>query len=189
MFSKKNSPNSKGANGSANGAGFGKAERTQKPSVPSIISASLSVTGNLVSDGEIQVDGSVTGDIKCDELLIGEDALLLGEITATRVRVHGRVEGQINAESVTLASTAHVKGDVVHQDITIEKGAHVEGHYRHVDGTSVEDDEQRSNIKEILSPVSSTTIPTGDASTTSGSTSSDDTVVTTESTTDRRANA
>lgn len=105
-----------------------KAQKPAKPAVPSIISADLTINGNLISDGEIQIDGAVNGDIKTDALLIGEDAKVTGEIIARRVRVHGRVVGQITAKSVTLAATAHVSGDVVHEDLSIDKGAFLEGH-------------------------------------------------------------
>ncbi|NQV44245.1 MAG: polymer-forming cytoskeletal protein [Rhodospirillales bacterium] len=100
----------------------------QKPSVPSIISADLTVTGDLVSDGELQIDGAINGDIKTDTLLIGESAHIKGEVHAKHVRVHGRVDGQISAQSVILAKTAHVCGDVIHEDLSIEKGAFLEGH-------------------------------------------------------------
>jgi len=100
----------------------------QKPSVPSIISADLTITGDLVSEGEVQIDGAVNGDIRTGTLLIGETAHIKGEVHAKHVRVHGRVDGQITAQSVTLAKTAHVSGDVIHEDLSIEKGAFLEGH-------------------------------------------------------------
>lgn len=100
----------------------------QKPAVPSIISADLTITGDLASEGEVQIDGAVNGDIKTTTLLIGETAHIRGQVHAKRVRVHGRVDGQITAQSVTLAKTAHVSGDVTHEDLSIEKGAFLEGH-------------------------------------------------------------
>lgn len=115
---------SKNKNGSSGNA----TQIPQKPSIPSIISADLTITGNLASEGEIQIDGTVNGDIKTSTLLIGETAHIRGEVHAKRVRVHGHVDGQITASSVTLAKTAHVSGDVVHEDLSIEKGAFLEGH-------------------------------------------------------------
>ncbi len=111
-----------------NGSSGNTTQLPQKPAVPSIISADLTITGNLVSEGEIQIDGTVNGDIKTATLLIGESAHIRGEVHATRVRVHGHVDGQITANSVTLAKTAHVAGDVIHEDLSIEKGAFLEGH-------------------------------------------------------------
>lgn len=113
-------------------------ETPKKPSVPSIVSADLTITGNLVSEGEVQVDGAVNGDIKTTTLLIGETAHIRGEVHAERVRVHGRVDGQITAQSVTLAKTAHVSGDVIHEDLSIEKGAFLEGHCMRMSETKKE---------------------------------------------------
>src|SRR3546814_1266085 len=47
---------------------------TAKAGVPSIISADLRITGNLKSDGDIQVDGHVEGDIDSATLTVGEGA-------------------------------------------------------------------------------------------------------------------
>ncbi len=110
----------------------------QKPSVPSIISADLTINGDLISEGEVQVDGTVNGDIKTTTLLIGETAHIRGEVHAKRVRVHGHVDGQITAQSVTLAKTAHVSGDVIHEDLSIEKGAFLEGHCMRLSDTKAD---------------------------------------------------
>jgi len=129
-------------------------DKPEKPAVPSIVSADLTITGNLVSQGEIQIDGGVVGDIKTDALLIGEDAHIRGEIVARRVRVHGRVDGQITAKSVTLAKTAHVTGDVIHEDLSIEKGAFLEGHCKRIEeakGTASASD--RRDLKDVSPPV------------------------------------
>lgn len=138
MFSKKSKP--------TNNPG----EKPVKPAVPSIISADLTVNGNLVSDGEIQIDGTINGDIKTDALLIGEDAKVTGEIHARRVRVHGRVVGQITAKSVTLAATAHVSGDIVHEDLSIDKGAFLEGHCKRIADVETS---KKSNLREVTPPV------------------------------------
>ena len=98
------------------------------PAPPSIISADLKIVGDLHSEGEIQIDGAVEGDIRTDALLIGEQASIRGEIIAESIIIHGTINGEIKAKSVRLAKTAHVVGDIVHQDLSIEKGAFMEGH-------------------------------------------------------------
>ncbi|MBI2586633.1 MAG: polymer-forming cytoskeletal protein [Rhodospirillales bacterium] len=99
-----------------------------KSTPPSIISADLRIVGDLSSDGEIQVDGAVDGDIRTKSLLIGETAHIKGEIVAESVNVHGTVNGQIKSKAVNLAKTAHVVGDILHEDLAIETGAFLEGH-------------------------------------------------------------
>ena len=41
----------------------------------------------------------VTGDIRADTLIIGASGNIKGEITANKVRIHGKTIGQINAKS------------------------------------------------------------------------------------------
>ena len=99
-----------------------------KSSPPSIISADLRIFGDLNSDGEIQIDGTVDGDIRTKVLLVGEGAHIKGEIVAETVHVHGSVSGQIKSREVNLAKTAHVVGDILHEALAIETGAFLEGH-------------------------------------------------------------
>jgi len=110
-----------------------------KPAVPSIISANLVMTGDLNSDGEIQVDGTVIGDIRTKSLLIGKTANVKGDIIAEDIRVHGNVNGQIMARRVNLEKTAHVMGDILHENLTIETGAFLEGLCKHMSDTELTD--------------------------------------------------
>jgi cytoskeletal protein CcmA (bactofilin family) len=123
MFSKTN----KGT-GAAAGSGT-----SGKPSVPSIVSADLRIVGDLISAGEIHVDGCVDGDIKSKNLLVGESAVIKGEIVAEMVSVHGTVKGHIKSQTVILAKTAHVAGDILHVNLSIERGALLEGHCKRMD--------------------------------------------------------
>lgn len=100
--------------------------------VPSIISADLSIDGHLVSAGEVQVDGTVNGDIRCKALIVGVKGSVFGEIIAQTVRMHGGVKGMIRAKSVFLASTARMSGDVEHESLAIEPGAFMEGHCKRI---------------------------------------------------------
>ena len=99
-----------------------------RPAVPSIISTDMKIIGDVISDGEIQVDGAIEGDIKSKHLLVGEPANIKGEIVVDTIEVFGTIVGQIKANSVTLAKTAHVVGDILHENLAIEKGAFLEGH-------------------------------------------------------------
>ena len=108
-------------------------QEPRSPAPPSILSADLTMTGNLESLGEIQIDGQVQGDIKAQNLLVGEKADVRGEIVDETVRVHGRVEGQIRARLVSLAKSAHVVGDILHHELAIEQGAFLEGNCRRIE--------------------------------------------------------
>src|SRR5437016_5256172 len=93
----------------------------------SVIDAWLTITGNLQSEGEVQVDGQILGDIRCAHLTVGRDALVSGNITAEEVVVRGKVKGVIRANRVILQDSAQVESEIYHKQISIEEGACFEG--------------------------------------------------------------
>jgi len=93
----------------------------------SVIDAWLQITGNLESEGEVQVDGQIHGDIRCAHLTVGRDARVAGNITAEEVVVRGKVTGLIRANRVILQDTAQVDSEIVHKTLSIEEGAAFEG--------------------------------------------------------------
>lgn len=101
--------------------------------MPSLISQFLSVTGDLASDGDVQVDGVVDGNVKTASLTIGESGSIKGAVSAENVRVAGTLDGQIRARTVTLTRTARVRGDIWHESLAIEAGAQFEGTCRRLD--------------------------------------------------------
>ncbi len=104
------------------------AQVSRKSAAPSIIGPDVRIVGDLNSEGEVQVDGFIDGDIRTKVLLIGESATIKGEIVVDTVHVYGTVNGQIKARAVTLAKSAHVVGNILHENLSIEEGAFLEGH-------------------------------------------------------------
>ena len=93
----------------------------------SILSADLLITGNMKTTGDIQIEGTVEGDIRAHLLTVGETATVKGELIADDVVVNGRVIGRVRGLKVRLTSSARVEGDIIHKTIAIESGAHFEG--------------------------------------------------------------
>lgn len=100
---------------------------------PSIIGEDLAVEGNIISKGEIQLEGEIKGDVLCASLVIGDKALIEGGVVADDVIVRGRVVGSLRGHRVTLQSNSHVEGDIFHQSLAIEQGAYFEGKSRRSD--------------------------------------------------------
>lgn len=91
------------------------------------LSSDLLITGNLKTSGDIQIEGTVNGDIRAHLLTVGEGATVTGECIADDVVVNGRIVGTVRGLKVRLTSTARVEGDIIHKTIAIESGAHFEG--------------------------------------------------------------
>jgi len=93
----------------------------------SILSSDLTVTGNLKTTGDIQVEGTIEGDIRAHLLTVGESANIRGEVVADDIVINGRIQGTVRGLKVRLTSTARVEGDIIHKTIAIESGAQFEG--------------------------------------------------------------
>ncbi len=94
---------------------------------PSALSSDLVIKGNIKTTGDIQIEGTVEGDIRAHLLTVGEGATVKGEVMADDVVVNGRIVGRVRGLKVRLTSTARVEGDIIHKTIAIESGAHFEG--------------------------------------------------------------
>jgi cytoskeletal protein CcmA (bactofilin family) len=110
-------------------SGGGNGGGSDRP-MPSIVSRDMRVTGNLDTPGEVHVEGTVDGDITCAKLTIGATGAVNGHIMAGTVRVHGRVQGEINAEEVFILNGSTVQGDVIQTLLEIAPGASFEGAIR-----------------------------------------------------------
>jgi cytoskeletal protein CcmA (bactofilin family) len=99
----------------------------------SVIDGWLTITGDLRSEGEVQVDGRIHGDISCAHLTVGRDAIIDGNVTAEEVVVRGNVKGVIRANRVILQDSARVESEVFHKTLAIEEGAQFEGRSRRCD--------------------------------------------------------
>jgi cytoskeletal protein CcmA (bactofilin family) len=104
-----------------------------RDSAPSILSADLKITGDVVGGGELVVAGTVHGDIVAKKITVAEGGSVTGAVESDTAMVAGTLTGQLKAAAVTLASTAKVVADITHVSLMIESGAVFEGYSRRVD--------------------------------------------------------
>ena len=100
---------------------------------PSVLSSDLKVKGNLLTSGDIQIEGIIEGDIQAHLLTVGETSKIKGEIMADDVIINGNVVGCVRGLKVRLTNKARVQGDIIHKAIAIESGAHFEGTVQRTD--------------------------------------------------------
>jgi cytoskeletal protein CcmA (bactofilin family) len=93
----------------------------------STLSAGVKYEGNISGAGELQVDGSLKGDIRVVQVTIGEGGSVEGSVHADALHIRGRVSGTIVAKQVHLYATARVEGDITQEQISIDKGAWFQG--------------------------------------------------------------
>ena len=111
------------------------APRAPEPSRPaasrssslSTLSSGVKYEGNISGAGELQVDGSLKGDIRVVRVTIGEGGSVEGTVHADVLDVRGRVSGAIVAKQVKLFATARIEGDITQEQLSIEQGAWFQG--------------------------------------------------------------
>ncbi len=102
------------------------ASRNPAP-VQSYIDASLTIVGDLHSEGDVQVDGRICGNVRCAQLIVSRDAVVTGTVTADQAVVRGSITGTIRASVVILQETAQVESDISYTQLVIDDGAAFEG--------------------------------------------------------------
>ncbi len=96
----------------------------------SIISRDLTITGDIVSTGDVRVEGRVDGNITCRTLTLGNEPIINSVVNADTVHVCGKFNGEIRAASVVLAKSAEVTGDIFQNSLEVQDGASIEGNIR-----------------------------------------------------------
>ncbi len=97
------------------------------------IGSDLTVVGNLLSKGEVHIDGEIQGDVHAANVVVGESARITGGLVADEIIVRGTVMGSIRGKRVVLQSSSKVEGDIFHSQLAIEQGAFFEGKSRRSD--------------------------------------------------------
>lgn len=94
---------------------------------PSIITDEVVIDGNLITGGELQIDGTVNGDVRARAAVIDANGIIHGEVAAEEVVVRGRIIGLIRGINVHIFAGGHVQGDIINESISIENGAFIDG--------------------------------------------------------------
>lgn len=111
----------------------------RKGLTPSVIASGMQVLGNIVSDGVVDIEGRIDGNVRGQLVTIRPDGVVRGDVVADTLNVYGTVEGLIKARTVNLYSEARVSGTIMHETIAIEDGALVDGKFKRTDRLSFDE--------------------------------------------------
>lgn len=102
------------------------------------------VTGNVISTADLIITGKVGGSIQgskirlsqCEindtvtatsEILVSPNSVINGDVKAGTVVSEGKINGNIDADSITLANSSKTVGDIKCKTIRITEGASLKG--------------------------------------------------------------
>ena len=109
---------------------FGK---KKQPPVRSLIDKGTQIRGDLKFTDGMRVDGNVVGNIRANEdstslIVIGESAVVEGDVYSDHVVINGKVTGHVHAfELLELQPKAQIEGDVSYKALEMHQGAVISG--------------------------------------------------------------
>lgn len=108
---------------------FGSSSISENSDKVNIILSGTEITGDIVSNSNLLIEGDVIGNISCSgRVQIGTSGKIRGNLVCVNADIEGSLEGELTIESLLiLRSTARIKGDIQTLKLNIEEGAFFEG--------------------------------------------------------------
>ena len=94
-----------------------------------LISSGTDITGDVKSNGDIRIDGTLTGSLNTKgKVVIGPTGKVNGEVVCKNSEVSGIVEGKIIvSQLLNLKASSKINGDIATSKLSIEPGAKFTG--------------------------------------------------------------
>jgi len=90
-----------------------------------LISNGTEITGNIVSNGDIRIDGALNGNLTTKrKVVIGPSGKVKGEVFCKNLEVSGIIEGKVSVENLlNLKTSSKIYGEIANSRLSIEPGA------------------------------------------------------------------
>ena len=90
-----------------------------------LISIGTDITGDVRSNGDIRIDGSLSGNLNTKgKVVIGATGKVKGEVICKNSEIAGIIEGKITVgQLLNLKASSKIYGDIVTSKLSIEPGA------------------------------------------------------------------
>lgn len=90
-----------------------------------VIGKNTSIIGDIISEGDFRIDGSVEGNVKTNgKVVIGASGNVNGKIDCAEADIEGRFTGELTATYLlTLKASAKIIGNVIISKLAVEPGA------------------------------------------------------------------
>jgi len=94
-----------------------------------LIGAGTTINGEVQSSGDIRVDGTITGQVRCKgKIVVGSTGVIDGEVYCQNADFSGKIKGKVEVrELLSLKATSILNGDIITNKLAIEPGASFTG--------------------------------------------------------------
>ncbi|KAB1066537.1 polymer-forming cytoskeletal protein [Tamlana haliotis] len=90
-----------------------------------LIAQGTKIVGDLSSEGDFRIDGTIEGNIKTTgKVVVGKSGLINGTLDGTDAYFEGSFSGKLTLSgTLTLKASARIEGEVVSGKLAVEPGA------------------------------------------------------------------
>lgn len=102
----------------------------QTPAGNTLIGSGTTITGDLVSNGDIRIDGTLNGNISgTAKVVLGATGVVLGDINCNQADIQGKVTGKLMVKDMLyLRGEASIEGDIHAGRLQIDPQVTFNGH-------------------------------------------------------------
>ena len=104
-------------------------KKTETTAAVNMIGAGTIITGDIVSKGDIRIDGTLKGSVNTEgRVVLGCEGIIEGHVICTNADVSGTIKAKITvSQLLSLKTTAKLNGDITTNKLSIEPGAAFSG--------------------------------------------------------------
>ena len=86
---------------------------------PTVIGAGVRLTGDIKSDGIVQVHGLVQGTINGEVVIIARGGRVIGRVNAKTLFLHGNMDGPATVDTANVFADAEMSGTLSYMNLNI----------------------------------------------------------------------
>ena len=103
--------------------------KTEMTAAINMIGAGTIINGDIVSKGDIRVDGTLKGSVNTQgKLVLGREGMIEGDVICKDADISGTIKAKITvSQLLSLKTTAKLSGDIITNKLSIEPGAAFSG--------------------------------------------------------------
>jgi len=102
-------------------------QKVDSEAISSIIDKSMTIKGEISFKGKARVDGTITGNIEGEHLILSESGMVIGDIAVSSFNCYGTLEGNVKANMLTARKNSSINGKLEASSLTVEPGAAIQG--------------------------------------------------------------
>jgi len=104
-------------------------KKTETAAAVNMIGAGTIITGDIVSKGDIRIDGTLKGSVNTQgKVVLGIEGMIEGDVICKDADISGTIKAKITvSQLLSLKTSAKLNGDIITNKLSIEPGAAFSG--------------------------------------------------------------